>query len=212
MTRIFKWLNNSHVIVALLFITVIAWLISIGQVYDLSKTDWATWVGSVGTVGTLIGTIWISTAETRRRERAELILAKLHGAALINRIDLASISVLALVKMLAARTDVDSIEDGFYGERLASLNALSLWQVSDLVPLVPLPNNTAAKLAQAVDQVVALKRHLEWGQAGIPGPRSERERTREIILAKANVIRFQLRDALAECRKTQVTVGSIPPA
>jgi hypothetical protein len=170
------------------------------------------WAGAIGTVATLIWAIWLATAETRRRQHAERVLANLHGAGMVKRIELARNSVHTLLTFLPITDDVDAIGPDYYQERLDSLNRLELWQVTDLVPLIPLPHNTATKLAQAADQLHALKRLLKIGQdERSTASKDARVRTKNAILAGASVVRLQLRDAETECRKSIVTVNSTAP-
>ena len=170
------------------------------------------WVGAIGTVAALAWAIWLATAETRHRQQAERVMANLHGAGMLNRIELARNSVHTLVKFLPITDDVDSIDLNYYQGRLDSLNSLELWQVADLVPLVPLPHNTATKLAQAADQLHAIKRLLKMGQdERATASKADRIRTKNAILARASVVQLQLRDAENECRKSIVTVSSAAP-
>jgi hypothetical protein len=86
MTTLLKRLNNLYVLGTLLAIGVTTDLILIGQAYDLSKSDWGTWVGSVGTVATLVGTIWLATTQTRQKTKDDLTLARLHAASMVLRL------------------------------------------------------------------------------------------------------------------------------
>jgi len=82
MTTLIRWLNSPYILSTLLLAGVTTDLVLIGQACDLSKSDWAAWVGAIGTVATLIGTIHLATAETRRRTRQERIAADMRGVSL----------------------------------------------------------------------------------------------------------------------------------
>lgn len=154
MIKIFRQLNSPFVIVTLLTSGIIIDLILIGRNFDLSKSDWGTWVGSLGTVLTLLGTIWLATNAERKRERESKILARLHSASML----------LRLIKAKAQLGNAFQVLDHSYqtqneltieqiGDMHYRLDSIQNWHVSDLVPLAPLPNNTAVKLAQVADYI-----------------------------------------------------------
>ena len=215
--KILEWglafLTFAVGLLALIGVLLFTWSIESATPWAvMGPDDWGVWVGSIGMVGALFGTIFLATTETRRRHQEKLVLAHLHAAAMIARIQLAHNSVFVLVRTLADREDVDEIGPSFYQERLDSLRSLKLWTVSDLVHLVPLPHNTATKLAQAVDQLHAIERLLKTAQAErFDGTKLDRISSRNAILGRASVVRLQLRDAEKICRKAQVTVESDAP-
>lgn len=50
MKTIVKWLNNPVVITVLLVTGTVSDLVLVGRAYDLSKSDWASWVQAVGSI------------------------------------------------------------------------------------------------------------------------------------------------------------------
>jgi hypothetical protein len=166
MTRFLKWLNNPYVLGVLVVIGAATDLILIGREVDLSKSDWGTWVGSVGTVATLVGTIWLATAQTRQKNRDDLTLARLHAASMVLRLHHAESMVSSVCQTLSTALDtpielsVEHLND--MGLKLSSIKP---WGISDLVPLIPLPKNTAAKLAQAADNLDSMGMELSRATA-----------------------------------------------
>lgn len=65
MTTFFKWLRNRYIRRSALFSVSTAYLISLGQLYDLSRSDWATWVGALGTVLALGVAIYVGERQHR---------------------------------------------------------------------------------------------------------------------------------------------------
>lgn len=127
----------------------------------LSASDWGTWAGAVGTVATLVWTVRLATAETRRREKAELVLARLHASALLLRIERAS-NVVNLIRHYLNGAVLDKvIEARFFAWSRNAIEELDTWDVADLVPLVPLANEIAPKLAQVTEQLSVIKRKMK---------------------------------------------------
>ncbi|WP_323141320.1 hypothetical protein [Massilia phyllosphaerae] len=167
MTTLIKWLNNRYVLAVLLAAGATWDLILVGQAYCLNKSDWATWVGSIGTVLTFIGTIYLATAEARRREKHDLLLARLHGAAIATRIFNAHGSVVATANMLGfdGRITIDQAVIDFCLRKLTDLN---LWSIEEITPLAPLPGNTAAELVKAAADIKAATQLIDAMAALLP--------------------------------------------
>lgn len=125
----------------------------------LNASDWGTWAGAIGTVATLVWTVRLATAESRKRKRDELLLARLHGASMVLRLVHAEALVSAVCRTLdvASRTPIQLTADHLL-DMSRKLDNISIWQMNDLVPLIPLPDNTAVKLAQVADQVSTAKK------------------------------------------------------
>lgn len=107
MKSILKWLNNPYVIVILLVTVVIADLVSLGRAYDLSKSDWGTWVGAFGTVLALGVAIYVSE---RQHQSAMLLMNRSESIALDRRLR----SVLAVLD--EAFIQVGNVKDRLLGE------------------------------------------------------------------------------------------------
>lgn len=127
----------------------------------MSAGDWGTWIGSIGTVGALIGTIWLATAQARRKRTDDLTLARLHAASMVLRLHHAETTISDVCQDLLKAVD-RPFEPTLaqLKEISAKLSAISLWGIDDLVPLVPLPGNAAAKLARAADSLDSVGRGL----------------------------------------------------
>ena len=134
-------------------------LVLLGLGADLSKSDWATWVGSIGTVGALIGTIWIASAQARSAARMERTRARLHAASIVVR--------LLHVKGDLRRTaetmrsiDPAHIYEPKFRLSLESLQSIQLWTIEDVMPLLPLPGGIAGLLAHSIGSIEGLRRVL----------------------------------------------------
>jgi hypothetical protein len=208
----------------------VAGFVSVHKWPQLSPSDWGTWVGSIGTVATLYGTIRLATAETRRRERSEQLLARLHAAGMLLRLERAHEIVGRLAHSMAFVTTVKDIGPGLFAHNLKSLEEIELWDVADLVPLVPLPHNVASKLAQAADQIRTVKRLLSEAQRLRPVPphllpqlenSNARYQTSDTprflheaaaqVLGILSVTNIFLRDAVIVCRIAPVKAYPVPP-
>jgi hypothetical protein len=146
----------------------------------LSASDWGTWAGAIGTVATLIGTIHLARTETRRRERSELLLAQLHAAGMLLRMERAHGIVVIAIAQLNHVMETTELPNAILDNRLAhpfltwtveNLNQIEIWGGADLVPLAPLPNHVASKLAQAAEQLRTVKRLLEEALTDTPSNR-----------------------------------------
>lgn len=148
MTTFFKWLNNPYVLGGLLLVGVTVDLVLAGQAYDLSKSDWGTWVGSVGTVLTLVGTIWIATSADRKRRGEQLDLAIISAASLAHWISSLYTALWTaqqeLPNGITTQTDIRSA----FAKGIDAIERVGIWTPNDLLPLVPLPDHLAARLAE----------------------------------------------------------------
>lgn len=124
----------------------------------LTPSDWGTWIGAIGTVTTLAGTIWLATAESRRRRNDEITRAHLMAAALAPRISHLRNELSAMEGSLSF-TDVDT---GLHRppriEACAFLSSTYKPATSDeLILLTALGDNCANKLAYAQAQLDVFK-------------------------------------------------------
>lgn len=155
MKILIRLINHPVVILLLLVIAVIINLILLGRACGVSKAEWAAWVGSIGTVGTLIGTIVIAQTETRRRERGELLLARLHAASMVLRL----IFIKNIARKVAGFLDEAATSD----DALAKIKTaqkyysqIEMWSTNELTVLIPFGKSVALNLAKAADQHYAL--------------------------------------------------------
>lgn len=173
-------------IVLVATVIIIRW---VGNFLDWARFDagdLATWVGAFGTVAALFGTIVLATTETRRRERAEMLLAGLHASALLTRINDAYNAVANLRVQLGHDLDEGDIRASMLEYALVRIQRLKLWTVDELVALAPLPDSAASKLARVPDQVQMVIDIL--AEATIENPSDMLRGTRELLwrMAQAN--------------------------
>jgi hypothetical protein len=125
---------------------------------DLSPSDWGTWIGSIGTVATLVGTIWLATADARQRRHESRLLALLHASGMYWKLVYIHATVASAVKDLRAAGVDKVIRQRTLTEQ--DLNETALWTMEDLVPLVPVDGKLVANLAQAADRITLAKSYM----------------------------------------------------
>lgn len=137
--------------------------IALGLSFDLSKADWATWVGSVGTIGTLIGTIWLATAETRRRQAQEIARGLIVAAALAPRLNLLSYHIGAFSGRMEF-SNWEGMQQGTAHEEAAAFLSFDYTPATteELLALESMPNNCATKLAYAQEQLVIVRGQVRY--------------------------------------------------
>jgi general stress protein CsbA len=118
----------------------------------MDASDWGTWVGAIGTVGTLIGTVILATAETRRRHREEMQLARISAAALLPRLIDAESCIKSVVRDLDGEAPSENFREitSAFGERL---DELVLWKPDEMRTLIALLENDSAHLAIAAKKI-----------------------------------------------------------
>lgn len=121
MTIIFKWMNSPFVIGALLIFFSGLDLVLLGREFDLSKSDWASWVQAVGAVGAILITFSLARSQHRherkldeerqRDERNVQLDAQLLGrtVAVQNAVQIASFSLHAALGLVHAVRDEEPI-------------------------------------------------------------------------------------------------------
>jgi len=118
------------------------------------------WVGAIGTVLTLAGTIWLATTETRRREQDDLQRARLQAANLLHRLNDAR-NILSSIKTKAFGMMLVNDSWPIFQDQLEAFRTIRPWSLTEIEALVPLPNNTAALLAQSEDEISSLRGKYE---------------------------------------------------
>jgi hypothetical protein len=146
------------------FLTILA-MLGIGAALHIFLTlPWEgkgpEWAGAIGTVATLIGTIYLARAETRRRERNERTIARLHGASMSPKIENALVGLTSAATMLHLARTGDRATT-YYAECASKLDKIEFWSIDEITPLAPLPFNTAIKLAEAPAIVHSVARGLD---------------------------------------------------
>lgn len=119
---------------------------------NMDATLWAYWVGAMGTVSTLIGTIWLATAETRKRNSHELSVARVTASAIRPQVR----EIEHICRNVCK--DIDAITKFYPSQPIPTyrlkaiglaLETLDFWTIQEIVPLVALPGHCAEKLAGA---------------------------------------------------------------
>jgi hypothetical protein len=112
----------------------------------LTPSDWGTWVGSIGTVFTLIGTIWLATAEKRKQRRQELDRAFVAATSI-------DLKLQKMLETLQSSVDYFADEPGdtgyFYSVMADIINDETLWSDEEILPLIALSDRVCARLASA---------------------------------------------------------------
>ena len=120
------------------------------------ETKMPEWIAALGTVSAFAGTILLATSESRRRRRDELNLARLHAAGILQRLVFANQTIKELIRKLERSASIDEFPAQLLGHS-DELKKIVVWRVSDAEPLIPLPNNLAAMLAQASDELLTVQ-------------------------------------------------------
>jgi hypothetical protein len=162
----------------------------------MTISDWGTWVGSIGTVGALIGTIWLATAEQRRRHRESMDLATLAAASLLLRLARMTGTIQRVLNVLEAeRPQGVATNYRYCSETLAKADR---WTNEDLLPLIPLRNHAAANLALVLQAIVTVQLHCEHAWKGTQGPE---ENLPEELATHLRIAMRALEAAMKECRR-----------
>lgn len=159
------------------------------------------WIGALGTIAAFAGTIWIATAETRRRNREEMTKAKLQAAALAFRVHHVVLVSKEIVSKIDQFYDLNDAAKclGFCTFVKDKLESLQLWNVDEIAVLAPLPNNTAERLAQALDEIYRLIKLMDAAHLNElinPEPRQITKNSLHQVLNRINKL---LGHAVKEC-------------
>jgi len=174
--------TRAHPAATLASIAMFVLYILIGRLSGLAPGDWGTWTGGIGTVGTLIGTIWLSTAQSRKESRAETTLARLHAVGLIVRLQV----VAHTLDLACMELEFVSAEN-YNGNRLenakAQIATIVVWSLEELIPLAPLPDFIAAKLASARARITSFPAFAEsvMRMSGLQTPEQRFQYANELL-------------------------------
>jgi hypothetical protein len=199
MKTILHWLNHRPLLWTLLGFATTAFLVSLGFKYDLSKSDWGTWVGAIGTAAALFGTIYIARTETRRRERAERELALITAASFSVRIPEMGQALMELERQLSSNIEAGRGID--CGRCVAILSRVDTWSQSDLASLLPLGSGIAVRLGLAQAEVASIMGRLKEGDGGHPiivNPQQSYALNRTLI-RRIDVVLHHLKGTRNEC-------------
>jgi hypothetical protein len=179
-------------------LTILA-LIGIGAVLHILLTlpfegKGPEWVGAIGTVATLIGTIWLATAERRRQTKQEADLAMLAAGSIFLKLARMAGAMKLVIKVLDREYPPDSRPPFQYCHQ--TLTNAPQWSNEELLPLVPLPNNTAARLALVMQVVILMSALCEKATRGHWDESDRREMVQHLEDALG-----VLDEAKRECRR-----------
>ncbi|MRW88843.1 hypothetical protein GJ699_02470 [Duganella sp. FT80W] len=122
--------------------------------------DWATWVGAIGTVGTLIGTIWLATAATRREKQIAHDSAVLAAAGIQIRL-LDTLHALVAIAEELGRPIEDDGKPQPYVTWAHRIRSSITWQIADLTPLIHAKGQPAPALAVAREWLLSCADELQ---------------------------------------------------
>jgi len=159
----------------------------------MEPADWGVWFGSIGAVGAFVGTIWLATSESRRREREAMDIATLAASSIFLKIALTIGSVNRVIEALERTADDPKMFD-YCSFVISKIERCSN---EELLPLIPLPNHTAAKLGLVMQALTVIQRHC---QTAPTSPGNGQENIGDIII-QAKSIRNTLEEAAAECKR-----------
>ncbi|MBY0237895.1 MAG: hypothetical protein K2X55_01125 [Burkholderiaceae bacterium] len=96
MTTFFQWFKNSRIQAVLLIAFTFLDFILLGRSFELSKSDWASWVQAIGSIGAIVGAFAIAQSQ-HARERTKAVDAELiaRTLAIRNMVQIASFSLEA---------------------------------------------------------------------------------------------------------------------
>jgi hypothetical protein len=159
------------------------------------------WIGALGAIAAFAGTIFLATAETRRRNREEMTRARLQASALTFRVK----HVVLVAKELTSK--IEPFYDEADAEKCLAfcnfvkekLTALQLWTVDEIAILAPLPSNTAERLAQVMDEVYRLTTLMDAAQLNELETMESRRVTKNTLHQTFHRINKLLGHAVKEC-------------
>lgn len=196
-------LANKHASNVVTFVLIAGLLIFFGYTIRIWPTllpgDKGTWSGALGTVGTLIGTIWLATSESRRRNREEMTRAQLHAAGILLDIAYVRGELKLIVDEMAGFALVDPVANRIlsFAPRLLIID---IWKAETFIPLVPLPNKAAGCLTQATDQIRLMRRVID--KAGHDNSLDSSEKRKKFICSAHKLLTGTmalLDTGIAEC-------------
>lgn len=150
--KLLRWAEALLIfsICLLVFVAVLAFLWHFEKATPwsaMTAAEWGVWVGAIGTVATLVGTIWLATDALRTRRNEQLNLALITTAHF--NVRLRNIVRALANARIALENPLNQPDDPrvMFGESFRRFDDNDLWAAEELVPLVYLPNQLAARLA-----------------------------------------------------------------
>lgn len=109
------------------------------------------WLAAFGTIAAFTGTIWIATFQTRRADAESLLRARLYASGIT--LSISDVRGRLSFAMRELEKVIENPHAANFDAYRFHLNLPEIWKVEELMPLAPLPDNCATKLAQAGDQL-----------------------------------------------------------
>lgn len=134
--------------IAMLIILIVGFFAMVNLVADspLWTAAGASWIQSIGSIGAIIGAIWISTSEQRRRRRQERDLAFVAICSAQIKAEQIDAGVGGAILMLE-----DCHKEGFgfdYHAISLLVSSAGSFENEEIFPLINLPNTVAARMAR----------------------------------------------------------------
>lgn len=196
--QIRQWAYTGMVVsislLMLIAVLLFAWNVEEATPWRAMKpADWGVWIGSIGAVGAFLGTIWLATSERRRREREAMDAATLAASSIFLKIALTIGSVNRVIDALERTSDNPKL----FGYCNFVISKIERCTNEELLPLIPLPNHTAAKLGLVMQALTVIQRHCQTAQTS---PGNSQENVRDLII-QTKAILNALEEAAAECKR-----------
>jgi len=199
MKTLLRWLNYRPFLLTLLGFVTTSALVTLGIEYDLSKSDWGTWVGAIGTAAALFGTIYLARTETRRRERAEHDLALITAASFSIRIPELVQALKELERELDINRDFGSVIN--CSRCVAVLARVDTWTHSDLGALLPIGRGLVVRLGLAHAEVSSIMGRLKQVERGGPAASNPQQNhsLKTALIDRIDVTMQHLKGTREEC-------------
>lgn len=132
----------------------------------MGVTEWAYWIAAIGSVGAILMAIWLGTTETRRRESAELSVARLTATTMhVSIMQMSAIATSVATKLEhfangGTAPNGHALHFSFLVVIGQHLKTVTPWSAAQLLPLTRLKGECATKIAVAQGLIEAAARVL----------------------------------------------------
>lgn len=116
------------------------------------KGSWPDWIAAFGTLGAFAGTIWIASAETRRRMRQEDAVARIISPVLAMRLTRLIPALEASIRAMAIAGHEENIRKWCSNQ----LISCPLWSAEEMEKMVCLPDDCAINMSIVKEYVLVL--------------------------------------------------------
>src|SRR5450830_329314 len=160
-------MKTVHILASLvmLMVVVLGMLAAVHIILELpiwTLTKAAEWVAAIGTVGTLAASLWLATAETRRRRRDGIERAQIIASALAPRLSLFRSDLTEAAAHMRFKNEVTGRRETPRGEAAMFLESqYKDATTEELLGLTALDGGYANKLAYAQSQAEVVRKLIE---------------------------------------------------